>query len=320
MMDIVGIGALNLDLTYRVDGLHVAGRDFAAGEETVGTEKEFSKVLEELGARGTLLNKGGGGSAANTIYALTKMGFATGYLGTVGKDDNGRSILESMDGVDVSRVHRYLQSGMCVSMLAKDDRSLLVLPNANDFFAYSEEDIDYLNESNNIHMGSFTSDSALAAQSKLMEYLDERVLISFAPGELYARRGLKPLRLIIARARIVFLSEREIGLMTGQGAAEGGKSIVDLGPKVVVCTNGDSGALIITKNSEISVPAKKTAVIDRTGAGDVFAAGFLAGYMGGSTLERSGEIGAAAAALSIASVGRTGYPDRRFIRRYLEAY
>ena len=74
--------------------------------------------------------------------------------------------------------------------------------------------------------------------------------------------------------------------------------------------------MIITKHSELQVPAKKAVVMDTTGAGDVYAAGFLAGYLDGATLEVCGEIASAAAALSVSAYGRGCYPDERFLRSY----
>ena len=74
--------------------------------------------------------------------------------------------------------------------------------------------------------------------------------------------------------------------------------------------------MVTTRNAELDVPAKRTVVVDKTGAGDVYAAGFLAGYLDGAGLEVCAEIGTAAAAFSIASYGREGYPDERFLRKY----
>ncbi len=317
-MDIVGIGALNVDLLYQVRGLDIAGRRFEAGGETFGSEDELAEVIEALDREGKLLGQSGGGSAANTVYALARMGFSAGFLGVVGKDEYGRFLIRSLDGVDTGRIKRYRRSGMCISLLSGNDRSLLVLPNANDFFSFTEEDIDYVNGANFVHLSSFVSDGALAMQERLLGHLGEEVLVSFAPGELYARRGIERLRPIIERSRIVFLNDRELGLLTGRELKDGMRTILGMGPNVVACALEERGSLIVTKNSEIAVPAKKTVVVDRTGAGDVYAAGFLAGYMGGATLERCGEMGSAAAALSIASYGRSGYPDRRFLRRFLE--
>jgi ribokinase len=153
-------------------------------------------------------------------------------------------------------------------------------------------------------------------QKQILELMDDEVYVSFAPGEKYARRGLKQIGDIIGRSRFVFVNEREIGRLTGLPPVEGCRTLLDLGAKVIACTVGDRGSIIVTRNSEVHIPAKKALVVDTTGAGDVYAAGFLAGYLDGATLEVCGEIASAAAALSVSGYGRDSYPDERFLRRY----
>ncbi|NLK25543.1 MAG: hypothetical protein GX307_03085 [Euryarchaeota archaeon] len=315
-MDVVGIGALNVDLLYEVSSLCVGGVELAAGSKTYGSEAVFEHMVQELRRTGRLMGQSGGGSAANTTYALAKLGYRTAFLGVVGSDEEGKFILQSMSGVDVSRVKKHKHSGKCISLLAHQDRSLIVLPNANDFFSFTEEDIELLNSSKFVHFGSFSADSALASQKRLVEYLDERVYLSFTPGEQYAQRGVGQLAPILERTRILFLNEREMKLMTGRGPVEGARSLLESGPHVVVCTMGAEGSVIVTRNTELIIPAKRSMVIDVTGAGDVYAAGFLAGYIDGASLETCGQIASAASALSIASYGREGYPDERLLHMF----
>ena len=315
-MDVVGIGALNVDLLYEVSSLRFGGTELSPGSKTYGTEETFRELIEEMERSAQLVGRSGGGSAANTVYALSRLGYETAFLGVVGKDEEGKFILGSMDGVDITRVKRHKSSGKCLSLLSDGDRSLLVLPNANNMFSYTEEDVEFLNTSKFVHMGSFAADSALASQKMLMDYLDDGVYVSFSPGEMYARRGMSQLEPILERTRIMFVNEQEMELLTGKGLKEGARALLDAGPKVVACTLGGNGSLIVTRNSEISIPAKRTVVKDATGAGDVYAAGFLAGYLDGANLEACGEIASAAAALSVASYGREGYPDERFLRRF----
>jgi sugar/nucleoside kinase (ribokinase family) len=315
-MDVVGVGSLNVDLFYEVPSLNVGGKRFEPGAEVFGNEEEFSQVVAGLSGSGKLVGRSGGGSAANTAFALARMGYSAGFLGVAGKDDHGKFVLGSMAGVDISHVKKYRKTGMCISMLTRQDRSLLVLPNSNDLFSFTEEDIEYLNSSKIVHLSSFVSANALNMQKRMLDQLDERIYVSFAPGELYARRGLGQLAEVLSRSRLLFVSEREVEMLTGRGPSEGSGALLDTGPHVVACTMGEKGSLITTRTVQIPVPAKRTVVVDKTGAGDVYAAGFLAGYLDGASLEVCGQIASAAAALSIASYGRMGYPDERFLRKY----
>ena len=315
-MDVIGVGALNADLLYEVPSLDLGGRVFEPGEVAFGTEERFDQALKELERKGRLIGRSGGGSAANTVYALARMGYRTGFLGVAGKDDTGDFVRSSMPGVDMGHVKRYQRTGLCISLLARGDRSLMLLPHANDFFSFTEDDVGYVNSAKFVHLSSFVGDNALGFQKRLVAQLDEGIYVSFAPGELYARRGIPALRDILKRTRILFLNEREVMLFTGLGPREGSRAMLETGPSIVACTMGEKGSLIISRHSDIEVPAKRTVVVDKTGAGDVYAAGFLAGYLDGATLEVCGDIASAAAALSIASYGREGYPDERFLRKF----
>lgn len=315
-MDVIGVGALNVDLLYKVTSLDLAGQKFESGGEVFGDDNSFKNVLDILDNGGGLVCQSGGGSAANTIYALARMGYQTGYLGVIGKDEYGDFLLKSLPGVDIKHIKRYKRSGMCISLLKEKDRSLIVLPNSNDMFSYTEDDISYLNSARFIHMTSFVGDLAFEAQKRLFGMIDEGVDVSFSPGELYARRGLKSVRNMIARSRLLFVNERELMLLTGKTGIDGCRVLLDIGPKVIICTSGEEGSLILSKNEELLIPPKRTVVVDKTGAGDVYAAGFLAGYLDGSTLEQCGRMASTVAALSIASFGRDGYPDKRFMKTF----
>ena len=317
-MDVVGVGALNVDLFYEVPSLAIGGRTFEPDGEVIGDEASFSQVTAALARDAKLIGRSGGGSAANTVTALARMGYSTGFLGVAGKDDEGKFLLRSMGGVDVSHVKRYKRSGMCISLLKGGERSLLGLPNSNDMFSFAEDDLGFLNSSKFVHMSSFAADGALVMQKQLVSMLDDDVYMSFSPGERYARRGLRAIGPLVERSRILFVNEREVKMLTGQGPKEGSERLLGLGPAVVACTMGERGSMITTRNVQFEVPAKRTVVVDTTGAGDVYAAGFLAGYIDGANLETCGQIASAAAALSVAAYGREGYPDERFLRKYAQ--
>src|SRR4030042_1151943 len=103
MKDVIGIGALNLDLLYEVNdlaALRKKGWPLHAGREHSLTPVEFRQLLQGLEHHGTLRLRSGGGSAANTIVALARMGFQTGFVGRVGADEEGAFILSEMKGGD----------------------------------------------------------------------------------------------------------------------------------------------------------------------------------------------------------------------------
>lgn len=316
MKDIVGVGSLNQDLIYEVEGLEVAGRSFTPGASVVGTAEQYKAVLEEVSREGHLLLRSGGGSAANAVYSMSRMGFSTGFIGTVGNDEEGDFLIKSMGKVDCSHVKRTARTGACISLIAERDRSLILLPNANDDLAITKEDVEYANGFSIVHVTSFVSGSALQEQIKLVSSLDEAIMVSFDPGSVYAKKGLDAIHPIIKRCGIMFVNEQELRTITGQNGVAGVGDLMRMGPKVVVLKMGAAGSTVFSGGANHFIPSKRVKVVDKTGAGDVYASGFLAGVLRGWTVEDCAEFATRAAAVSIASAGREGYPDARMLERF----
>ncbi|MCK4419047.1 carbohydrate kinase family protein, partial [Candidatus Aerophobetes bacterium] len=200
-MDVVGLGALNVDLIYEVDPSLLG---LETGRERVGSYHEFENLLNSLKNKAKLRIKNGGGSAANTIYALAKMGFSCGYLGKVGKEGEGDFLLEGLMkvGVDTEKIKREGRSGLCVVLLGKrKDRSIIILPHTNDTLSYSNLDPRYADEAEFLHMSSFLGDVPFEAQKRIAR--KTRAKISFDPGEPHASKGMKELIPILERTFIL---------------------------------------------------------------------------------------------------------------------
>ena len=312
-MDVVGFGALNVDLVYEVD-LSLLGIE--TGRERIGKYEEFKSLLQYLKDKKSIKMKSGGGSAANTIYALSKMGFSCGYIGKIGKDKDGEFLLEGLkkEGVDTSKIlqNQNEKSGLCIVLLDKrKDRSIIILPNANDSLSYSEIDIDYINKAKFLHITSLLGKVPFEAQKIIAQ--KTKAKISFDPGEPHVKRGLKELSPILKSSFIVFPSQEEVRMLTGKDYKNGAREMLNYGIKIVACTRGDKGSYILSKNEEIELPSEEAEVVDTTGAGDVYAAGFLAGLLKGYTLFKCAKLATKAAAQSIKDYGRRSYPDKRIL-------
>ena len=130
MMDVIGFGAINLDEVHLVPSLTaVPGlRMHPGSEETVGRRDydRLTTALKEMGTRPTL---SGGGQAANTVYALARLGFRTAMIGSVGADPEGERLLTELAPVDVSQVLRGGRSARCVVVVDENgERTLRVHP------------------------------------------------------------------------------------------------------------------------------------------------------------------------------------------------
>lgn len=315
-MDAVGVGSLNVDLIYRVKSWRVGNFEFEPGGEIDGDAHTFSALKSLLEEEGELLGKHGGGSAANTMVAMSKLGFETGVLGVVGSDEYGEFLLGELQGVDYSRVRRSGATGICISIVKDGERSLIVFPNANNAFSFDDSDVQYINSSRIVHLTSFKDRKALENQIQLVSRLSQSVIVSLDPGEIYARMGIDAIRPILSKADIIFPSEREIEILTGKDPLPGGKELIKYGPRYVVCTMGADGSLIITPEKDYRIEALEVEVVDKTGAGDVYAAGFLAGMLKGWSPRKCGEFATLVSAISISRCGRDGYPDRTMLERF----
>ena len=318
-IEVVGLGALNIDHLYRVE------RILDDGEAVVNEAKSFP-----------------GGSAANTIYGLAKLGVNTGYTGVVGDDEEGRIMLRDFQkvGVDISqiRVKHGVKTG---SVLCLSDRlgrrSLYVVPGANSLLTIDDFDLTYINQAKWLHISSFADDRQLKVLLKLIDKLDSSVKLSFAPGVLHAIKELKVLSPILNRAHLLFVNQREIRHLTGEDVITGAKSCLKQGCHTVVVTLGKGmrlelggrtvsavGYIKDAENEYAIEPSSQDIVseVDATGAGDAFAAGFLYGLLKGKGLNECGRLGDIVARFSLTKLGaREGLPTfTELAQRYRELY
>jgi sugar/nucleoside kinase (ribokinase family) len=315
MKDVVGFGALNVDLFYEVDffdRLNFGGVRLEAGREIQGTDEEFQHLLSLLHRHGRFKGRSGGGSAANTIFALSRMGFDTAFIGKVGEDEGGDFLIHSLEArrVDTRWVRRDQKSGVCLIILDKSqDRSIFLQPNANDTLSADEIDVGLLSHSRLLHMTSFGGELPMKAQKAALEHLPHGKM-SFDPGEIYARRGLKEIEPFIERCWVLFVTDKEIALLTSMDYERGCSKLLSYGPDIVVCKRGKEGSSVLSREEAFEVPAEEVEVVDNTGAGDVYNAGFLAGMILGKPLKDCALFATRIAGKSLTGFGRDRYPTK----------
>lgn len=290
--DAVGFGALNVDKLYKVN--------------RIAHEDEESYVTEIFEACG--------GSAANTIVGLARLDLKTGYIGKVAKDREGKLLLEEFrkEGVDTSGiiVAEKGHSGTVLGFVdEKGERALYVAPGVNDEIEFGEIDLGYVESSKILHLTSFVGEKPFKAQKEVLEAISESVLVSFDPGTLYARKGLEELKPILRKTHVFLPSKDEIEEITGKDFKKAAKTMIELGVEIVAVKLGKEGCYITNGREEYFIEAFKVKVVDTTGAGDAFDAGFLYGLLRGKDLYECGKIGNFVASKCIMSMGaRTGLP------------
>ena len=318
-IEVVGLGALNIDHMYRVE------RILADGEAVVNEAKSFP-----------------GGSAANTIYGLAKLGVNTGYTGVVGGDAEGKILLQDFQkvGVDTSQI-RVKPEAKTGSVLCLSDRlgrrSLYVIPGANNLLTIDDLDLTYINQAKWLHLSSFADDRQFKVLLELIDRLDSSVKLSFAPGVLHAIKELAILSPILNRTHLLFVNQREMRHLTGEDVIAGAESCLKQGCRMVVVTLGKGMRLELGHRTVTAVcyirdaeneyaiePSRQDIIseVDATGAGDAFAAGFLYGLLKGKGLNECGCLGDIVARFSLTKLGaREGLPTiTQLAQRYHELY
>jgi len=289
----IGFGALNVDRLHHVE--HIA----RGGEESIVTGHEVHP----------------GGSAANTVVALARLGHKVGCIGKIAADEGGRLLLSSFaeEGVDTRGVvvSKAGASGQVMGYVdATGERALYVEPGVNDSLSFEEVDLEYASSASFLHVTSFVGETSFECQRKLVECLSS-VQVSFDPGMVYALRGLDGLRPLLRRTYVFFPNALEVKLLTGEGPEEGASVLLKEGVQVVAVKLGEAGCYVTDGDREYWVKAYPVKVVDTTGAGDAFCAGFLHGLLGGEDLETCGRLGNLVASKKLTKMGaRDGLPRR----------
>jgi ribokinase len=282
--DVIGFGALNLDRLYRVERIAKPG--------------EHEKILDAFEAPG--------GSAANTIAGLANLGLKTGFAGAVGTDSAAEILLNDfrkrkVNAKGIIKIKGF--SGTALGFIDKSgERTLYPYPGVNNLLSKKDVGMYYFNKAKIIHMTSFVGEKQFAIQKDTVKKL-KGTKLSFSPGDLYTRKGLTALMPLIKKTSILFLNESEIKELTKAGYVEGSRILLYCGAKTVVVTLGAKGCFVADDNISIHVPAKKTRVVDTTGAGDAFAAGFLYTIVRGGSVVEAAVNGNKAASICIRETG-----------------
>ncbi len=275
ILDAVGFGALNLDRLNRVN--KIAGED---------EEAYITNVHESCG-----------GSAANTIIGLARLGLSTGFLGKVARDRQGQLLLENLEkeGVDTGGVIKNSQgrSGTVQGFVDPNgQRALYVDPGVNDEILSSEINSQYVSNTRLIHLTSFVGKS-IQVQEEFLDSIQSSITVSMDPGMIYAEKGINPLRKLLERTNILLLNQKELEILIPHHDKEEDKmkALLDFGLEILAVKKGQKGCIVTDGDEFHYLDAFNVDCQDTTGAGDAFNTGFLYGYLTGKSIKRSANMG-----------------------------
>jgi sugar/nucleoside kinase (ribokinase family) len=255
-----------------------------------------------------------GGCASNTGTGLAKLGLKVGALGMVGNDGFGDFVLKHLTsvGIDTRGMKRDSQSNTSFTfvMIAPDgERAFFHYVGANGAFSYEDVDFSLIAESKILHVGGSFVMPKLDGEptARVLKQAKEMGVITCLDtvwnGSINAYETLKP---CLPYLDYFLPSIDEASLMTGQKSpADIAKFLADNGVGTVGLKMGGEGSYIRGHDAEVHVPAFKASVVDTSGAGDAWIAGFLAGISQGWDIEKAGRLGSAMGAFCVSEIGTT---------------
>lgn len=305
-MKVLGMGNALVDILTRLKNDDILKSfNLPRGSMTL-VDLEMSNLLN-IQSSGLEKTKASGGSAANTIHGLARLGVKTGYIGKIGKDDLGRIFKKDMkkSGINTILYQSMTDTGRVIGMISPDsERTMATFLGAavelsaedisSDIFA--DYDTFYIEGYLVNNFDLFSKSLRLARNSGIKTALD---LASYNVVEQYKDQLCDELKSYVD---IVFANEEESKVLTGEDPEKAVDSISKL-TDIAVVKIGAKGSLIKRGEEEVHVPALKVNSIDTTGAGDIYASGFLYGLSKNLSLKKCGQLGSLVASEVIQVIG-----------------
>jgi alpha-D-ribose-1-phosphate 5-kinase (ATP) len=281
--EVVGLGTCNIDFITEVPR-------FVKADDEVDVENLTTSL---------------GGSASNFTVAVSRLDIKTGIIARIGNDYFGKWSYNAFkkEGIDTKRLIRLdeLTGMVFIAVDPVGERSMYTFMGANAQFHLEKEDIQYIKGSKVLHVTGMYKEVVEEA-SRHANFL------SLDPGTILSSYGMGDLDKIIHRTNIIFLNRKEAAILTGMDFDGGASMLVDMGVPMVVVTLGRDGASLYTEEGVIHSSARKVKVLDTTGAGDAFAAGFIASYINGRKYEYCMDFANLVASYSVQRVGAMTTP------------
>lgn len=294
--DVIGIGACAVDFLGIVS-------EFPRPD----TKNQMQRLIRQ-----------GGGLVATALVTLSRLGASVSYLGKLGSDELSRFVLEDFikEGVDISHVIKEKGAGPFFAFIIVDEKS------GQRTIWWTDEQVSEV-KANEINKELITSARFLLVDDYQFETGLEAVRLAkegkvqvVLDAERPNRQGIE--KLIQLTDILIVPEEFAFGFSGNNELESSAASLLQLGPSVVVITQGKEGSFCKTANSYFQQSAFQVKVVDTTGCGDVFHGAFIYGMLQGWPLEIVAEFASAVAALKCRKLGgRSGIPSFKEIREFL---
>ena len=290
-MKILGIGNAIVDVICKVDDSFIAKNNLTKSTmKLFFDENEFKKLLSDLKIEKTI----SGGSVANSIVGISQLGNEVGFIGKVSDDDFGRKYEEGLKKENVkyfySKKKEALPTGTCLILITPDsERTMCTFLGTAGKIDANDVSSDVVKKSEIIFLEGYlwdegepkkAFDKAISSANKVAMSLSDQFCVD--------RHKPHFLDLVRNKLDITFANEQEIMSLINTKSFNDVISFAKNLKNNVVITRGEEGAISIKGEEVVECPAKKNLdIVDLTGAGDLFAAGYLHGIINNMDVKNS---------------------------------
>ena len=305
-MNILGIGNAIVDVICKVDDEFLAKNSLAKSNMKLINEAEFKKLLSNLKIEETV----SGGSVANSIVGLSQLGNKVGFIGKVNDDDLGQKYEQGLKKEKVKYFYNKkmesLPTGTCLILITPDsERTMCTFLGTAGKIHKSDIDSNTVKNSELIFLEGYLWDEGepKEAFNEAIKH-SNKTAMSLSDKFCVDRHKKSFLDLVQNKLDITFANEQEILELIDARSFDDvisfGKSL----KKTLVITRSDKGSIVINQNEVLECESQKNLkIVDLTGAGDLFAAGFLHGYINKMSLQDSLNKGTEMASKVIQKIG-----------------
>ena len=306
-MKILGIGNAIVDVICKVDDTFISQNGLTKSTmKLIFDETEFKKLLRNLKIEKTV----SGGSVANSIVGISQLGNKVGFIGKVSDDTFGSKYEEGLKKENVqyfySKKKEKLPTGTCLILVTPDsERTMCTFLGTAGKINENDVNDDAIKQSQIIFLEGYLWDEGepKKAFDKAINSAN-KVAMSLSDQFCVDRHKHHFLHLVKNKLDITFANEQEI---TSLIEAKNFEEVINFSKqlnKLVVITRGEKGAMAIQGEEAIECGVQKNLkIVDLTGAGDLFAAGFLHGYINGLSIKESLETGTEMSSKIIQQIG-----------------
>ena len=310
---VIGLGNALVDQEYKVTDEFLAAHGLEKSIMTLLDAAQQDSLLNQLNKEFRLEKRAGGGSAANSLVALSQFGGRAFYCCKVANDEAGAFYRHDLENAGVATRLEVQDNdgltGKCVVMVTPDaERTMCTHLGITIDFSEQELELDTIAESEYLYIEGYLATSEIAREAVKVardkaKASGTKIALTFSDSSmvLYFKEGLQ--EFLEPGVDLLFCNEDEALEYTGERDFDDAMAALLKRAKEVVITRGPAGAVIGQQDRRVQVPGFKVKAIDTNGAGDMFAGAYMYGITQGLTSAQAGTLASRSAAAVVSSYG-----------------